>query len=100
LLLVLLHERLTIRSSFNSWTPLIKHNLRRTLSVLLAIILGGIGSQLIFSAMQAHAQVIGAGEQYKIIDGRQANLEAALNQLGSEGWKVRASIGLFVILAK
>lgn len=46
-----------------------------------------------------------AGEQYKVLivtqySGRPEALEEALNQLGADGWKVRAGAMWAIILAK
>ena len=44
------------------------------------------------------------GEQYKVISVATVQspqqLEQQLNQLGADGWKVRTSIGAFVVLEK
>lgn len=50
---------------------------------------------------------VGGGEQYKILDtekffrqGNSAPLEAELNRLGADGWKIRATIADKIIFAK
>lgn len=47
----------------------------------------------------------GGGEQYKIVNvsafrGSYPAIEAALNQLGEQGWKVRMTIGNGVVMVK
>lgn len=66
-----------------------------------------IAAALTFFAMprQALAAPI-TTEQYKIVDlgsgsfSSSASIETHLNRLGDEGWRVRASVGNFVIVAK
>jgi hypothetical protein len=80
-------------------------------STIMAGILGAviaITAFLLISPLmpqQAKAAELGSGEQYKLVNGNQflgqpSLYEQELNQLGSQGWKVRCSAGQYVIMVK
>lgn len=54
---------------------------------------------------QAHAAEVAGNEQYRMFPLRSygddvARLEADLNKLAAEGWKVRTGVGVALVLAK
>jgi len=76
-----------------------------TKAVIIATSLS-VGAALLispFSTTQVKAAGLGGGEQYKIVTWMSQSpqqIEAQLNGLGAEGWKVRAAAGSQIILAK
>lgn len=77
----------------------------RTFAVAVGTILATLVlfSVLTFIPHEARAAGLSGGEQYKIVDAAVANaaLETTLNQLGQQGWKVRATLGAGgIIMAK
>jgi hypothetical protein len=69
-----------------------------------SVALGASFFLLPLTTHQAAAADVGGGEQYKIIAAgglhSSQELEQELNRLGADGWKVRAVMGLDVIVAK